>query len=61
VTWVCDIPGADPTTATLHVAVHLSLTVFVVVAGVVFLALATVAYRRSDQVNGSPQARPATD
>jgi len=60
-TWVCDIPGADTTTATLHAAVHLSLTVFVVVAGTLFLILAFVAYRRSAPLHASTGAQPATD
>ena len=45
-TWVCDIPGASATVSTLHFALHLSLAAFVVGAGVVFLSLAVMAYRR---------------
>jgi hypothetical protein len=45
-TWVCDIPGASGTTATLHFALQLGLAAFVVVAGIAFLSAAFVAYRR---------------
>ena len=45
-TWVCDIPGATATTSTLHFALHASLAVFVVVAGIAFLTMAVIAYRR---------------
>lgn len=44
--WVCDIPGGDTTTASWHLVLHLGLAIFVIVAGVVFLALAVIAYRR---------------
>jgi hypothetical protein len=44
--WICDIPGASAMVSALHFALHVSLAAFVVVAGVVFLALAVIAYRR---------------
>jgi hypothetical protein len=49
-TWVCDIPGASATVSALHFALHVSLAVFVVVAGLVFLGLAVIAYRRPQPV-----------
>jgi hypothetical protein len=45
-TWVCDIPGASPLVSTLHLALHLGLAAFVVGAGIVFVTLAAIAYRR---------------
>jgi hypothetical protein len=45
-TWVCDIPGASAAVSALHLALHVGLAVFVVGAGMLFLALAVVAYRR---------------
>ena len=53
-TWVCDIPGASATTAAWHLALHASLAAFVVLAGVTFVGLAIVAYRRP-----LPAAAPA--
>ena len=44
--WVCDVPGADPATFAWHATLHLGLAGFVVAAGTVFLWLAVVAYRR---------------
>ena len=52
-TWICPIPGASQTTATLHFALHLGLAAFVLVAGTVFLALAVIAYRRPVTTRGS--------
>lgn len=45
-TWVCDIPGASAATSAMHVALHVGLAALVVGAGLVFLGLALVAYRR---------------
>jgi hypothetical protein len=45
-TWVCDIPGASATTATLHLALHVGLALFVIGAGIAFLVLAVHAYRQ---------------
>lgn len=45
-TWVCDIPGASATVSALHFALHISLAAFVVGAGLVFVTLAVIAYRR---------------
>jgi hypothetical protein len=44
--WVCDIPGADTATSAWHFALQFGLAAFVVGAGVVFLTLAVIAYRR---------------
>jgi hypothetical protein len=52
--YVCQIPGADASTAAWHAAVQLGLAAFVVVAGAVFLALAIVTFRRP--VAGRPTA-----
>jgi hypothetical protein len=52
-TWICPIPGADLTTATLHFALHLGLAAFVVIAGTAFLGLAVIAYRRPVPPSGS--------
>ena len=45
-TWICHIPGADPTTMAFHAALTLGLAAFVLVAGAAFLAFALIAYRR---------------
>jgi hypothetical protein len=45
-TWICPIPGADATTAAWHLALHIGLAAVIVVAGVAFLTVAVVAYRR---------------
>lgn len=45
-TWLCPIPGADPTTMAFHAALMLGLAAFVLVAGTMFLVLALIAYRR---------------
>jgi hypothetical protein len=45
-TWICPIPGASASTATLHFALHLGLLAFVLVAGTAFLGMAVIAYRR---------------
>lgn len=45
-TWICDIPGATPAVTAWHLALEVGLAAFVVVGGIVFLALAFVAYRR---------------
>ena len=44
--WICDIPGADPATFAWHATLHVGLALVVLVAGAVFLALAVRAYRR---------------
>jgi hypothetical protein len=44
--WVCDIPGADAATSSWHFALQAGLATFVVGAGILFLTLAVVAYRR---------------
>lgn len=56
-TWVCDIPGADAATSAWHLALHVGLAAFVVVAGVAFLVLGVIAYRRSAPL----VTAPATD
>ena len=43
--WVCPIVGGAPMPP-WHIALHLGLAAFVIVAGSVFLALAIRAYRR---------------
>ena len=59
-TWVCDIPGADAPPSAWHFALHVGLAAFVVGAGIVFLALALIADRRSAPIAGHAGA-PATD
>lgn len=44
--WICDIPNADPATFAWHATLHLGLAGFVVGAGGIFVALAIRAYRR---------------
>jgi hypothetical protein len=45
-TWVCDIPGATAAVSAMHFALHVGLAAFVVGGGLLFMALAVVAYRR---------------
>jgi hypothetical protein len=45
-TWICDIPGADAARSAWHFALHVGLATFVVGAGILFLTLAVIAYRR---------------
>ena len=45
--FICDIPGIDPATATVHSVMHLGLAGIVAVVGVAFLGMAVRAYRRS--------------
>lgn len=47
-TWVCDIPGATAAVSAWHFALHVSLAAIVVGAGVAFLVLAVIAYRRRE-------------
>jgi hypothetical protein len=43
--FVCPIPGADQGTVFWHTVLHYGLAAIVVTVGVVFLALAVMAYR----------------
>jgi len=43
--FICDIPGIDPATATVHSVMHLGLAGIVVTVGVAFLGMAFRAYR----------------
>jgi len=45
--YTCPIPGADAATVAWHTTIHFGLTAIILVAGIVFLSLAVVTYRRT--------------
>jgi xanthine/uracil/vitamin C permease (AzgA family) len=57
-TWVCDIPGATAAVSAMHFALHVGLAAFVVGGGLLFLALAVVAYRRPIAAAASDRRDP---
>ena len=57
--FVCTIPGADDGTAFWHAVIHYGLAAIVVTVGVVFLALAVMAYRADAPAQPELAATPS--